>query len=142
MTAVRPVNDDLNKLLRMSNFTAEAFGQPPLYAQHQPLTQRVYASSRGSYRGRQRNAVDSRRCRSVRPQPDSLQDCSDRFHISIAWSLDKPPQEALDHLRDNVAEHSKRFSIEVGSIRVKMGNQVNALALQTRIEEGKGVIGN
>ncbi|CRG92028.1 U6 snRNA phosphodiesterase [Talaromyces islandicus] len=105
MRIKRPPQDQLNTLLRISNQTLTTFGQPPLYA-----PKKIKHPVSSAYKE---------------------DDFSDRFHISLAWSLTAPSideQTRISGIDLKPLEESLR--IEFNSVKVKIGNVVKSLALE------------
>ncbi|KAJ5124529.1 uncharacterized protein N7515_008354 [Penicillium bovifimosum] len=109
----KPKNDELNRLLKVTNDVLARFGQPPLYAA--PLAQGQQSSS--SPRG---------------PDGSLVEDFSECFHISLAWSLSEPSakdRERIDAINLG-ALREKRVGFDV--VRVKIGNTRTYIPLNTR----------
>ena len=51
----------------------------------------------------------------------------DRFHISIAWTLQKP--ETFDNLESSYSEYIASLGLELNTVQLKIGNQVTAILL-------------
>jgi hypothetical protein len=117
----RPGGDSLNKLLQTCNGTAQEFGQPLLYAK-----------SVG------KNEVSKKGKESITSNP-AIQDLSDSFHISLAWTLEKPSARVLENTRDICAnvlfENLKDCSFMVDEIKAKIGNIVTSIQLHSKLAE-------
>lgn len=63
-----------------------------------------------------------------------MQDATDAFHISLAWTLQSPSQE-LKNLTESVAKEylDKLQNIQLGvkEIKCKVGNVVTSMLLRT-----------
>ena len=109
----RPTQDELNKLLIASNSAAIECGQPPLYETISNSGQRWKSSIRHDQRHNNKATVT---------------DCTEFFHISIAWTLENPSDSKLDstvpatvNLRDQ--------NIHFNSVKLKVGNIVESIPL-------------
>ncbi|KAL9105722.1 MAG: hypothetical protein Q9227_009162 [Pyrenula ochraceoflavens] len=111
----KPDNDELNKLLAACNASALAYEQPPLYN----ITNMNKNAPLGSIRKR-RDEKDS--------LSRSLTDCSDSFHISIAWSLQERAMTATER---TLTEASRLDSLDIRfeSIKSKVGNVIESISL-------------
>lgn len=96
----KPPEDNLNRLLYMSNGVVGRFNQPPLYTTSQTA-------------GKQ-----------------SQKDHSDYFHISIAWSLTEPSPEEYDYAQNIDIPRLLDFQIGFDCIKAKVGNNVTSLAME------------
>ncbi|KAK2741891.1 poly(U)-specific 3'-to-5' RNA exonuclease [Myotisia sp. PD_48] len=112
----RPPNDELNRLLDLSNIVLAQFNQTPLYndaARHQSNSLK-HGNTESSF------------SRASRP------DCSNHFHISIAWSLMEPSakqKESLSLLDLNLSEIEVFFK----NVKIKIGNHIHSEALPAGI---------
>lgn len=126
----KPQNDDLNRLLRISNQSLAVFEQPPLYDTADQTPNRD--KSRGRAGGRSRGGPIRE---SVAAKPE---DCSECFHISIAWSLTKPSAEENERLKSMDLNGLRDVEILFDSVKVKIGNNVHKLPLSTTTLETRG----
>jgi len=134
----KPERDELNRLLKASNDAAAIHGLPPLYAQD------GFAAGGGPEDGFKEKVSSPTR---MRGKLVEQRDCSDAFHISIAWSLEAPEEELRNPTtQGEVAailerEVSKmQFLFEV--VKVKIGNAVHSLSLATRNDaKERGILG-
>ncbi|RPB14385.1 hypothetical protein P167DRAFT_484854 [Morchella conica CCBAS932] len=110
MKASKGPEKELSRLLELSNRTFEAFGQPPLYSQG--------ADKLGG------------------------------FHVSLAWSLKKPSDETMQKMEKAIMGEEccgkkiitlkgrpQRMTMDVETIRVKIGNVVHAVELNRKEKE-------
>lgn len=137
---VKPSENSLNKLLQLSNTTAEAFGEPTLYtAPRQPP---AAVNSRGrAQRGRGLRGRGPPISMSKHPQEISDQahlDQSAHFHISIAWSLERPNLERLEPKEDGELQD---ICLEVKVVKAKIGNAVTVFPLLSKPVNSRGFIG-
>ena len=147
---MKQADDALNRLLWLSNQISHAFGQPLLYvdatemAGHPPS---ATGRSRGG-RGRINDTVraSNRSSEQVRPAR-SWPDRSDAFHVSIAWSTEKPSSEMISQTNtinesEAIMNQVRALRIQFLSVKVKIGNTVKDIPLPVRAIEGKGLISN
>ncbi|KAK2758694.1 poly(U)-specific 3'-to-5' RNA exonuclease [Arachnomyces sp. PD_36] len=128
----KPKNNDLNRLLRISNQSLAVFEQPPLYDTVDQTQSREQSRGRGSGRGRGRGG-------NVRePVAAKPEDHTERFHISIAWSLTEPSAEENERIRNIALGGLQDVEIQFDSVKVKIGNHVLKLPLSTKALETKG----
>ena len=100
----KPPHDELNTLLRISNQTLALFNQPPLYAPVASVTHAAAAALK--------------------------EDLSDRFHISLAWSLTAPSEQDQDRVSAvGLLRPLESLNIGFSSVKVKIGNTVKSLEL-------------
>lgn len=118
----RPEHDELNKLLKASNRVAAAFTLPQLYA---------YANAQSHARDAMKGKKGRRKLvtNDVLAVADDVQDFSDAFHISIAWTLD-PLSGSIGSsidLSTKEAELQKLSSLSVHftTAKAKIGNAVH-----------------
>lgn len=115
----RPGGDALNRLLRWSNRVCADHGLAQLYLA--PPREAAVTRSKS------RTSGDSR------PVAQGLEvDCSDKFHFSIAWTLQQPDNaEVLQHDSsvEDALENAATLSVEFESVKVKIGNTVTSLPL-------------
>lgn len=97
----RPGGDELGWLLRACNACAEEFGLPLLY--------------QGDASGEV-------------PREDGERD--DCFHISIAWTLSEPSEEARIVSRELLEPGLREAEITFDTVKVKIGNVVHDLPLR------------
>lgn len=129
----------MNKLLHVCNSTVQGYGQPPLYTK--PL-----APSNAGKKAKRRKRASKENIASCEELPKplwiDLQDVSEAFHISIAWTLGSPSQEILALTESIAKDHLKRFEqtqVNVNEIKAKVGNVVSNMALPTNIQEPKSM---
>ena len=73
-----------------------------------------------------------------------MQDVSDAFHISIAWTLEQPSFELLARTKSLFAdgfEDVKKISFDVEEMKVKVGNVVTNIPLPKKVVEEKALWG-
>ncbi|RAH81074.1 hypothetical protein BO86DRAFT_363609 [Aspergillus japonicus CBS 114.51] len=114
-----PGDDELNRLLRLSNRALARFDQPPLYEKAVP------SSSAGT---KTATSVKSSRAK-TKPETETETDYSGCFHISLAWSLTAPSTAEKEQLAsiDLRALHDLRIGFDC--VKVKIGNQISSIPL-------------
>lgn len=132
LSVQKPENDELNRLLGASNAACFAMEQPPLYAKSE-----VVSVDQHERKKRRRSGSAS-----VEPDPEiNVPECSDFFHVSLAWSLE---MQELDCGRESVAAGElKGLAARFDCVKVKIGNTVTSLPLaSTKLgQSGKGLLG-
>jgi len=134
LRVTRPENDGLNRLLRISNRSLAAFGQPPLYeAPSQSLEPRE--------KGKRGTPRDKKGGRPAKPPEQPVVDYSHCFHISIAWSLSEPSPEDKERVSKVDLRGLRGLTVHFSSVKAKIGNNVLNLALPTRKVDERGFAG-
>ncbi|GFF38943.1 putative U6 snRNA phosphodiesterase [Aspergillus udagawae] len=113
LRVTKPANDNLNRLLGLSNRSLAHFGQPPLYA------------------GRPAGPVHRlERHESVQPdtQPEDLSHC---FHVSLAWSLTEPTPEQKKKIEAIDLHRLRSLFIHFDCVKAKIGNNISSIPLST-----------
>lgn len=131
----KPDADGLNKLLHTCNSTAQEYDQPVLYAKI--IDHKAKTTPGKSPRGKRLKSQQ-------RTDWSSIQDVSDAFHMSIAWTLSAPSQELLRLTETVVNDHFEkitRIPIKISEMRSKIGNIVTNLPLPSSVLEGKSLFG-
>ncbi|KFX91283.1 hypothetical protein O988_07821 [Pseudogymnoascus sp. VKM F-3808] len=126
LRVAKPLEDNLNKLLRVCNDTVQSHGQPPLYASAAAPDPDTPAQSK----------------RPTQPpsnSPSNTEDKSSSFHISIAWALTAPPRTSDTWQPPTAPEIAKLSSastpITASEIKAKIGNVVTSIPLS--VERGE-----
>ena len=129
MKLQKPPKNELNKLLRISNQTAQDFGQLPLYAEPQAPSSPTPIKRK---KGQQRLPNEGfSTAISV--------DLSSCFHVSIGWTLNSPSQDMLDKV--NQCSHDiQAVGIDVQSVKVKIGNTVTSMSLDSKVDSVNKII--
>ncbi|KAL2374531.1 hypothetical protein BDBG_04313 [Blastomyces gilchristii SLH14081] len=130
LRVMKPANNELNRLLAISNRSLAAFQQPPLYQTPAPAYTR--ASDRNTEKPPKQRSTTS----SV-----AVADYSDYFHISIAWSLTEPSREDKERVASVELDKVKKIGIPFGSVKLKIGNIVHNLELPTGVLDEGGFCG-
>ena len=132
------LSNELNKLLRASNGVAEDYGQPSLYVEPGVSTTPISASR--SYRPGKSitgsKGTRTRRKSLAYSQPsETLMDASARFHVSFGWTLQKPPEIPSGGIE------GRALDVAIRAVKVKVGNGVEMIALDSNIVDPLGIIG-
>ncbi|KAL9599676.1 MAG: hypothetical protein Q9219_003664 [cf. Caloplaca sp. 3 TL-2023] len=133
-------SDELNKLLEATNRVANGHGQPSLYAPPTTWTpsnraqrvDRLPKSVRNNPDGQPRNKSLLNKQISGTPF-----DASAHFHISIGWTLEKPPDTILQSSTENRA-----FEVAIHTVKRKIGNGVEIMQLASKPIESIGIVGS
>ncbi|KAH7060600.1 U6 snRNA phosphodiesterase Usb1 [Macrophomina phaseolina] len=127
----RPEGDALNRLLRAANRAAGRFGFPELYGGDGGREQGGEGLGGKKEGGRAVSGKDDR---------------SEAFHVSLAWSLEPPPEELRDLAAvEEVGELMEReiapMTVKFGVVKVKVGNAIHTIDIAPRRKEEKGILG-
>ena len=76
---------------------------------------------------------------STTTKAEELEDLSSHFHISIAWSLEPPSIDGRNALEVAMPENH-RLELEISTVKVKIGNNVSAIALSRTLDTTNGII--
>ena len=111
-------------------------GQPPLYEKHTSPVQPPLPN-----KGSRTRRVDR-----AKPKFDwaKVQDLSDAFHFSIAWTLSPPSQELLELTKTSLENDFKGITdVRVGieEVKAKIGNAVTSISLAKAQVESKALFG-
>ena len=64
---------------------------------------------------------------------------SSAFHLSIAWTLNPPPQALIDYVQRS--EHDiQGMKIDVQAAKAKIGNQITSVSLASKVDSSNGII--
>ncbi|CAI7597950.1 unnamed protein product [Penicillium pancosmium] len=111
----KPKADNLNRLLGLCNSTLHRFGQPPLYARADPMSERSPDSG---------------------PAPGSALtddgDFSGCFHISIAWRLNAPDSSEVERVNSVKLDQVRTTDVPFPCVKAKIGNHVESFELPIR----------
>lgn len=107
----QPVGDQLNKLLDVCNTSAREFALTQLY----PAREEAHVPA------------EKRKAPKI---PDS----SGAFHISVAWTLQKPTEGAIWRLAPEIVDRCRGLEIRFDILKLKMGNTV----LDILLDKGDG----
>lgn len=122
---VKPDNDELNKLLAACNAVAVSQSLPTLYMKPPSTAKNPLGSPNYPRSGESKLQQAS--------SEDSYQDQSDRFHFSIAWTLEQPtPANAttpITNLSQQDSESISNLIISIGVVKVKVGNSIKNIPL-------------
>lgn len=108
----KPTDDNLNRLLQISNELLSVYNQPSLYATEVVSADRK--SKRDKSNSRLLDAADFTNC----------------FHISLAWSLEEPSLEEQQRVAGITMDEMNSLEISFNSVKAKIGNVVHSLNLE------------
>lgn len=127
LSVVAPKQNELNKLLDACNRAAASMQQPKLYV---PNEGEEISKSNSKKRKMSNSHIDDEKATSM--NSGSITDCSDFFHISLAWSLS--PQQLNEEVCSSDASKSalSGLSTTFDVVKVKIGNVITPIALSTK----------
>ena len=134
----KPEKDELNRLLKASNDAAAIFDLPLLYSKG------GFAAGGGHVRTEEGNRPEPDRARVTGLETD---DCSEAFHVSIAWSLEAPGEDMVDPMEHRevavlMEKTIGKIPVEFDVVKVKIGNAVHAVDLaKKQTHNVKGILG-
>ncbi|KAL8822858.1 MAG: hypothetical protein Q9191_006414 [Dirinaria sp. TL-2023a] len=137
MQLAKPVEDGLNKLLQVSNWSAQAFNQPWLYSEAKSIS--VEPCLKKSMQRGSRSGSGKQRTVALESDCAEQADMSSNFHISIGWSLAKPTEDAVRRLDEVADEELSGIKLDVNCIKIKIGNAVTAVPLKSGSERANGI---
>lgn len=114
-------NEELMRLLRACNSVAERYGQPRLY----------------EHDGHERHLHKKRRP-SSHEQESQL---AKKFHISIAWSLQRPPDNGGTHAHDDIPSAIRQLKVPFNEVKVRIGQDVTSFSLGQKRRRSSVVLG-
>lgn len=130
LSVAAPKENELNRLLDACNQAAVSMHQPRLYVPE--VVQEDAESSSKKQKKSTSYMVDEK---ATVGNSASTPDCSEFFHVSLAWSLS--PQnlngEALSRVASNSVLNGLRTTFDV--VKVKIGNVVTPIALSNKKTE-------
>lgn len=140
MHVLKPPMNELNRILQVSNGVAQKFRNLPLYAEPQsPFGPGPSRKLTKNTHGRHHRALPYTSSPYHGSQSEMTPDASSHFHVSIAWSLARPPEESVTWLSSRT-DKDLNFCFTVSSVKVKIGNAVTALALSSKLEISNGIV--
>ncbi|TVY90118.1 U6 snRNA phosphodiesterase, partial [Lachnellula willkommii] len=134
----KPEFDSLNKLLHVCNTAVQDYGQPPLYVK--ASTTATSGNTAESPKWPKRETSKNRS--SAKAYWSNLQDVSEAFHISIAWTLGSPSAELLARTKSVATDDFQDVAqtcVNIQEIKAKVGNAVTNMPLHTNIQEATGL---
>jgi hypothetical protein len=137
----KPDANGLNKLLHVSNIAVQEYGQPPLYVSGAPVGEMV---AKKMTQPRRSNGKAARPISASKMEWSSIQDVSDAFHISIAWTLESPSDQLLKvttSINTEDLAKMKQIQLKIREIKAKVGNVVTNIPLPMSVVEGQGLFG-
>uniref|UniRef100_A0A093VED3 U6 snRNA phosphodiesterase n=1 Tax=Talaromyces marneffei PM1 TaxID=1077442 RepID=A0A093VED3_TALMA len=115
----KPKDDNLNRLLRISNRILDSYGQPPLYATEIGATNRLLKHDK------------------TKPPVAEVDDYTNCFHISLAWSLTEPSLEEQQRVSSIALDEMASLEINFSSVKAKIGNVIQC-CLKVQAHETHG----
>lgn len=136
----RAPQDGLNKLLHVSNQTVTSFGQAPLYTNsledsHSGQPRKRQAANASGPKGNRVTASSSMNQSRV----SSNIDMSSNFHVSIGWTLSVPTQ-GLNEKLNTTGINLQALKVDVNTIKIKIGNAITAVSLETKIDSSNKIL--
>jgi hypothetical protein len=119
-------NDELMKLLRACNSVADSYDQPRLYEENEPR--------------------HSKHKQGVQMNQERDSQAAKKFHISIAWSLQRPTESGVTNagksFRDgtDLPRSVRSLSVGFGEVKVRIGQDVTSLSLDRKRRRSSGVL--
>lgn len=127
MSVVAPKQNELNKLLDACNHAAASMHQPKLYV---PNEDEEISKSNSKKRKMSNSHIDDEKATSMNSA--SIPNCSDFFHISLAWSL-SPQQLDEEALSSDISKSALNgLSTPFDVVKVKIGNVITPIALSNK----------
>ncbi|EDN06193.1 conserved hypothetical protein [Histoplasma mississippiense (nom. inval.)] len=125
LRVTKPTNNELNRLLAISNKSLAAFQQPPLY--HDEALVNTQTKKHDTEKSTGPRSTSSL----------AVADYSDYFHVSIAWSLAEPSLEDKERVASVELHKVKEIEIPFTSVKLRIGNIIHNLELPTLVlDEG------
>lgn len=142
MRIKKPPNNELNRLLQVTNDVVTAFGQSPLYVQHEPQAIFPPISARNSTtdKKKRQEAKLSSKYKESPLKPSPKFDMSLNFHISIGWALDAPSEGSNMGGTTKVDNQMSKFQLQVKALKLKIGNSVTSISLLSKTEMMSGIL--
>ncbi|KAI5293885.1 poly(U)-specific 3'-to-5' RNA exonuclease [Ascosphaera acerosa] len=124
----RPQHDELNRLLGLANATCREHGQPQLYVEEGHQTGAGNVGGAGGRDGHACSLISNdgdedggRAGEGVAPSVDQ----SSAFHVSIAWTLREPSEEARQAVSAIDVGSRVACAVRFSSVKARIGNQVH-----------------
>jgi len=134
LSVATPAQNELNKLLGACNRAARAVGQPVLYE-----VDNQGSITDGDSLGN-KNKKQKITQRNVIAEYLEIPNCSDSFHVSLAWSLSHPAAKATDVKRAHEEVKDLRTVFDI--VKVKVGNTISSIPLSNKtVESRRGILG-
>lgn len=116
-------NDELMKLLRVCNSVADMYGQPRLYEEDK--------------------SGQPKRKQGTRLQHERESQVSNKFHISIAWALQRPSESGVTDTGKGFGDLPslvRSLSVPFSEVKVRIGQDVTPLSLDQKRRRTSGVL--
>ncbi|QDS67855.1 hypothetical protein FKW77_007608 [Venturia effusa] len=138
LSVAAPKQNELNRLLDACNQAAASTHQPKLYV---PSDGAAIPES-DSKKQKTSNAHTGSE-KAVSTDSVSIPDCSDFFHVSLAWSLSSQQLDEEAWASDASQNAFKRLGTTFDVVKVKIGNVITPIALSTKKSSRitKGLLG-
>lgn len=121
--AGKPESNELNMLLHASNTACHEMKQPELYVSARKQQEDHKRQPKRRKKGSNETAAASN-------DDNSMADCTDAFHISLAWSLQTQALNSGDTVTR--PRETKNLSVDFDCVKVKIGNTITSLPLKAR----------
>lgn len=128
----KPHNDELNRLLHLSNTAAREYYQPLLYENEKAEDKSLTVTQLSSH-AKRKHAAESL----------MIKDHTEKFHISIAWTLQKPCDSGKERLSTVDISCIKDIRVPFECMKARIGNNVITLPFLTNDtvrESGIGLV--
>ncbi|RYF44421.1 MAG: hypothetical protein EOO38_17945, partial [Cytophagaceae bacterium] len=119
-------NDELMKLLRACNSVADMYDQPRLYEEDK--------------------AGQSKHKQGVQVNQEQESQAAKKFHVSIAWSLQRPSESGVANAGKSIGDGAdlpssvRSLSVGFGEVKVRIGQDVTSLSLDRKRRRSSGVL--
>ena len=130
--------NELNRILRISNEIVESVGQLPLY---EDLRVDPPQKCRAGARTQKGDILAFSSSSSPHRAPVASVSIvtSSSFHISIGWTL-KTPSQALVKRLETVGDNVTNVTVTINAVKLKIGNGITAIRLASNIETSNKII--
>lgn len=136
LTATKPENDELNKLVRACNGVARAWDLPPIYEPHNISVDRGESSGK---RSKLKSSAGTSQGKVI-----GELDHTGKFHMSIGWTLTRPralirKTGKFHQIPATIRDEALQMRASFENIKVKIGNIVTPVAMLAP-EEKKDIV--
>ncbi|KAL8743243.1 MAG: hypothetical protein Q9190_004381 [Brigantiaea leucoxantha] len=140
MRAMETSRHELHRLLQLSNDAAQCFGNPTLYTHPQTSNTPKKRVRQWKEPHKDKRQSDESTSQGVMPGSDAKKTM--RFHASIGWTLEAPTDATKERTKAITSRDRAWFVIHVNEVKVKIGNAVHHISLESMIDEHNGIIGS
>lgn len=143
----RPAGDHLNRLLLAANQAAKKLGYPELYSNGKSQDHHGEGvNMTGGWRSTSAVGGQSYEGDTATGLVHKKDDRSTAFHISLAWSLEPPPDElqdlaAVEDVVKTMQQDLGTMNVKFDVIKAKVGNTIHAIEIAPKRKEEKGILG-